>query len=103
MFDREISSIIKILKIIREICNVFLLRYFCVLGGSHHQSIPDTFHQDETDISLVTGKIRTLGHGDDNIETGQSLVLRSEAMTVATQAESAGILVIFSDFWHTTM
>ncbi|XP_045160185.2 2-(3-amino-3-carboxypropyl)histidine synthase subunit 2-like [Mercenaria mercenaria] len=58
--------------------------------GSHHQAIPDTVHHEEGDVSLVTGKIRTLGYQDNNVETGTAVVLRSDAMTVATQADSAG-------------
>lgn len=42
----------------------------------------------------MTGKIRTLGKGDSNVETGTAVLLRSDAMTVATQADTAG------NFWR---
>lgn len=59
-------------------------------GGAYYRPLPEIANQLETDISLVTGKVRTLGHGDSCVETGTTMMLRSDAMTVATQADSAG-------------
>lgn len=59
-------------------------------GGSHHASIPETIcESEETDVSLITGRLRRLGEGDTNTETGTAVVLKSDNMAVATQAESA--------------
>lgn len=55
--------------------------------------IPETLTVDETDISLVTGKIRNTGISDKEVEAGTSMVLRSDAFSVAIQADTAG--------WHT--
>ncbi|KAL4237095.1 Diphthamide biosynthesis protein 2 [Mactra antiquata] len=59
-------------------------------GGSYYKPIPDSILTEETDVSLITGKIRTLGQSDHTVETGTAVVLRSDAMAVATQAENAG-------------
>lgn len=64
--------------------------FFTFEGGSRYHPIPEKLAGNETDVSLVTGKLRTLGQGDTDVKTGTSIVLRSEAMTVATQADSAG-------------
>lgn len=59
-------------------------------GGSQYHPVPDSLPENETDISLVTGKLRNLGKGDNDVETGTAVVLRSEAMAMTTQADTAG-------------
>ena len=61
-----------------------------ILGGSHYTPIPDTLTVDETDISLVTGKMRSTVLNDNVVETGGTMILRSDSLTVATQADTAG-------------
>ncbi|WAR24696.1 DPH2-like protein [Mya arenaria] len=57
-------------------------------GGNHFKPIPDTLVTDDTDISLVTGRLRFTGLGD--VEAGTAVMVRDDSLTVATQAESAG-------------
>ncbi|KAH3697607.1 2-(3-amino-3-carboxypropyl)histidine synthase subunit 2-like [Dreissena polymorpha] len=60
-------------------------------GGSHHMPVPDKVTGEETDVSLVTGRIRRSGvAGDVAMETGSALMVRDDTLTVATQAQSAG-------------
>lgn len=59
-------------------------------GGSSYRElvVPD---EEVADVSLVTGKMRNIGLSKDQPETMSSVVLRSEALGVATiPAESAG-------------
>lgn len=50
--------------------------------------VPD---EEVADVSLVTGKMRNIGLSKDQPETTSSVVLRSEALGMATiPAESAG-------------
>ena len=71
------------------------LRVILLSGGSHHLPVPDSLPDaDETDVSLITGKLRRLGEGGGDIETGTTLVLKEDNMVVANQAESA------SKFFH---
>jgi len=58
------------------------------LGGEQYVPIPDGQPDQETDVSLVTGKLRSTGIND--VETGSALLPRDEALTVATSAQSAG-------------
>lgn len=61
-----------------------------LLGGSCHRElvVPD---EEVADVSLVTGKLRNIGLSKDQPETSTSVVLRTEALGVATiPAHSAG-------------
>lgn len=53
-------------------------------------------NQAETDISLVTGKLRQLGPADPTVEPGTAVVLKQGALVVAGTATSAGWLTLHS-------
>ena len=59
-------------------------------GGSYHVEIPETVSgNEETDMSLITGRLRRVGQGDNSVETGTAVVLRNDNMALASQADTA--------------
>ena len=53
--------------------------------------MPESDSEGKTDVSLITGKLRTIGHVSQPESTSTSLVTRNEAMAVTTvKAENAG-------------
>ena len=83
-----------VILLVLSCCGLFFFYFYGALiftGGSHHLPVPETLPDtEETDVSLITGKLRRLGEGDvNNIETGTALVLKTDNMVVANQAETA--------------
>lgn len=62
-----------------------------ILDGSDYVPIQDSEMEGTTDVSLITGKLRTIGHVTQPEVTSMSVVPRNEAMAVTTvKAENAG-------------
>ena len=73
-------------------CNTKLIRLHCIsVDGNNYVPMPESDNDAKTDVSLITGKLRTLGRVSQPESTSTSLVTRAEAMAVTTvNAENAG-------------
>ena len=59
-------------------------------GGDNYQSIPDTLEQ-MTDVSLISGGMRSMGVSDCQPDTGQQVAVRETNTALATVgARTAG-------------
>ena len=75
---------------------------FRYAGGAFHMDLPDGPQKSGTDVSLISGKIRSMGVDEEEDGSSGALMKRGDAMVVAnTAGESCtqeGILKMFDSF-----
>lgn len=71
-------------------------------GGAYHMELPDGPQDLSTDVSLISGKIRSMGIDDAEEESTGALIKRDDSMAVANTAgeESASSVFIALLVFH---